>query len=184
MDIGESSYRRFLAGDDTGLYDIICAYQDGLVLYLNSLVQNFHTAQDLAEDTFVELAVKHPKYSGKSTFKTWLYAIAKNIAFKQIRKTETIEAIPLESQEWFSDGKDIEMQYIQDVQKQELHHALHRLHQEYRQVLYLVYFEGFDNAETALIMKKTKRQVEMLLYHAKKALKNELEKEGFQYESL
>jgi RNA polymerase sigma-70 factor (ECF subfamily) len=50
--------------------------------------------------------------------------------------------------------------------------------------LYLVYFEGFDNTETAKIIKKTKRQVVKLLYNAKQALKKELEKEGFEYEEL
>ena len=79
MDNGESSYRRFLAGDDEGLHEIICTYRAGLILYLNSFVQNIHTAEDLTEDTFAELAIKCPKFSGKSSFKTWLYAIARNI---------------------------------------------------------------------------------------------------------
>ena len=55
MDNGESSYRRFLAGDDEGLHEIICAYRAGLILYLNSFVQNIHTAEDLTED-FAALA--------------------------------------------------------------------------------------------------------------------------------
>lgn len=33
-------------------------------------------------------------------------------------------------------------------------------------------------------MKKTNRQIENLIYRAKKALKKELEKEGFVYEEL
>jgi len=63
-----------------------------------------------------------------------------------------------------------------------VHQALHRLKLEYRQVLYLIYFEEFTNAEAALIMKKSSRQVETLLYNAKKALKSELERSGFDYE--
>jgi RNA polymerase sigma-70 factor (ECF subfamily) len=59
---------------------------------------------------------------------------------------------------------------------------LHSLKTEYRQVLYLSYFEGFSNAEAAIIMKKSKRQIETLLYNAKKALKTELERSGFEYE--
>lgn len=51
-------------------------------------------------------------------------------------------------------------------------------------MLYLTYFEDFDNSETAEIMKKSKRQIENLLYRAKGALKSELEKEGFEYEGL
>ena len=33
-------------------------------------------------------------------------------------------------------------------------------------------------------MKKSRKQIENLLYNAKKALKSELEKEGFDYEEL
>ncbi|MDE7094522.1 MAG: RNA polymerase subunit sigma-24, partial [Oscillospiraceae bacterium] len=49
---------------------------------------------------------------------------------------------------------------------------------------YLSYFEDFSNAETAKIMRKTKRQIENLLYNARKSLKLELEKDGFHYEKL
>ena len=65
-----------------------------------------------------------------------------------------------------------------------LHRTLRRLKPEYRQVLYLTYFEGFSNAEAASIMKKSKKQVENLLYNARKMLRSELEKDGFQYEEL
>ena len=80
MDNGASSYRRFLDGDDTGLAEIIRSYNDGLTLYLNSLVNNLSVADELSEDTFVKIGVKRPHFSGKSSFKTWLYAIGRNIA--------------------------------------------------------------------------------------------------------
>ena len=65
MDNGESSYRRFLAGDDEGLHEIICSYRAGLILYLSSFVQNVHTSEELTEDVFLELIIKRPKFSGK-----------------------------------------------------------------------------------------------------------------------
>ncbi len=63
-----------------------------------------------------------------------------------------------------------------------IHKSLHKLKTEYRQVLYLSFFECLKNEETALIMKKSKRQVENLLYNAKKALRAELERSGYDYE--
>ena len=182
MDNGESSYRRFLAGDDEGLLEIICSYRAGLILYLNSFVQNIHTAEELTEDTFAELAVRCPKFSGKSAFKTWLFAIGRNITAKYIRRHAKLSVVPLESQEFLADEENIESNYIKDEQKRMVHQALHRLNPAYRQGLYLIYFEEFSNAEAALIMKKSKRQIETLLYHAKKALRNELERSGFDYE--
>ena len=182
MDNGESSYRRFLAGDDEGLHEIICSYRAGLILYLNSFVQNIHTAEDLTEDTFAEIAIKCPKFSGKSSFKTWLYAIGRNITAKYLRKQTKLSVVPLESQEYLADEENLEINHIKSEQKRMVHQALHRLKLEYRQVLYLIYFEEFTNAEAALIMKKSSRQIESLLYNAKKALKSELERSGFEYE--
>ncbi len=60
--------------------------------------------------------------------------------------------------------------------------ALDRINPDYARVLYLSFFEDFGNGEIAKIMHKTNRQVENLLYRAKRSLKTELEKEGFDYE--
>ncbi len=184
MGNGESSYRRFLAGDNEGLYEIICTYQTGLILYLNSYVQNIHTAEDMAESTFVELMIKRPKFSGKSSFKTWLFAIGRNITAKRFRKLAKLSVVPLESQEYLADEQNVETDYIKSEQKRLVHQALHSLKLEYRQTLYLIYFEGFNKEEAALIMNKSERQIKDLLFNSKKALQNELERRGFEYEEL
>ena len=80
--------------------------------------------------------------------------------------------------------KSLEQAYIQNEEKIVVHRAMKKLKAEYRQVLYLAFFEDFDNAQTAAVMKKSKRQIENLIYRAKSALKKELEKEGFVYEGL
>ena len=136
MENGASSYRRFLADENDGLSDLIREYNDDLVFYINSFVNNICVAEELTEEVFVELVVKKPRYSGKSSFKTWLFSIAKHITA------------------------------------------------DYKQVIYLSYFEELSNTETASLMKKTNRQVENLLYRAKKALRKELEKEGYVYEEF
>ena len=91
--------------------------------------------------------------------------------------------VPLEMQENLSDEENLERNYIRSEEKRILHRALHSLKAEYRQVLYLTSLEGFSNSEAAVIMKKTDRQIRSLIYNAKKALKNELERSGFEYEN-
>lgn len=184
MDNSARMYRRFLDGDKDALVEIIRNHKDGLILYLNSLVKDIGTAEELAEDTFVKLIVKRPRFSEKSTFKTFLYAIARNTAVDHIRKNAVRASIPLNALYDYSDEEDLEQDYIQEEQKILLHRALGKLSADYRQVLYLTFFEDFSNAETATIMHKTKRQIENLLYRAKQALKAQLEQEGFCYEGL
>ena len=185
MDNGASSYRRFQNGDDNEIVEIIRDYKDGLILYLNGFVSNIHTAEELMEDTFVKIAIKKPRFSGKSSFKTWLYAIARIVALDYIRKNKRIKEVSIEDyREIIRDEEDLEKAYFKEEQKFLLHKSLRKLNPDYRQVLYLVYFEGFTNDEVASVMKKNKRQVENLIYRAKQSLKVQLDKEGFVYEGL
>ncbi|SHM64054.1 RNA polymerase sigma factor [Ruminococcus flavefaciens] len=184
MDNGESSYRRFLSGDKEGLEEVITIYRDGLVLYLTSLVCNINIAEELMEETFVKLYVKKPKFKGKSSFKTWLYSIARFTAVDYMRKHSSLLQASLDDAEFTASDDNLEGSIIQNEEKRVLHKAIRKLKPEYEQALYLTYFEDFSNRETASIMKKTEKQVRDILYHARKTLKAELIKEGFVYEKL
>ncbi len=184
MDNGASSYRRFLSGDNEGMSELIRDYKDGLTLYINRFVNDICTAEELMEETFVELVVKKPKYSGKSTFKTWLYSVGRYVAMDYFKHSSRYTHVSVAEHYSLSDEEDIEKNYIKAEERIMLHRALKKLNPDYGQVLYLIFFEEFDNAEAAEIMKKSKRQIENLIYRAKKALRSELEKEGFVYEGL
>ena len=185
MDNGASSYRRFLEGDDDGIVEIIKDHKDGLMFYLNSFVQNIHLAEDLTEDTFVKLIAQQPRFSGKSTFKTWLYAIGRNVALDFLRKNAKLPTVSAEeAMTLIADEADVARQYLCSERKLQVHKALKQLNDEYCQVLVLVYFEDFQNDQVASIMGKSKKQIENLVYRAKLSLKSELEKEGFVYEDL
>lgn len=184
MDIDINSYERYLDGDDSAFADIVREYADGLMLYINSFTRNIHIAEDLTEEVFFKLAVKKPHFRKQSSFKTWLYSIGRNTALDYLRKESRYAKTSIEEHKDTQKEESVEQFYLKEEQKFRLHTCLKTLKTEYAQVLYLVYFEGFDNAQTAQIMKKTKRQTENLIYRAKAALKSKLEKEGFEYENL
>ena len=77
MDQGAESYRRFLNGDDGGMTEIIRDYKDGLALFLTGITGDVLAAEELMEETFFRLLTKKPRFSGKSSFKTWLFSIGK-----------------------------------------------------------------------------------------------------------
>lgn len=184
MDNGAVSYRRFLEGDDLGMEELIRDYKDGLLLYLNKYFQNISLAEDCVQETFIRLAIRKPKFRGNSSFKTWLYAIGRNKAISTLRKMKSREEISLDDAEDITAKTVLERDYLKNEEKIQLHQAIEQLKPEYQQVLWLTYFEGFRNDETAKIMRKTKKQIENLLYNAKKALRTEMESEGFLYEGL
>lgn len=184
MDNGEISYRKYLNGDDNGLVEIIRDYKDGLILYLNGITGNISLAEEIMEETFFKIAVKKPVFRGKSSFKTWLYSIGKNSAIDAMRKNSRISSFSVDDYTNIADEKNIELEYLKEERKIMLHKALNNLNPDYRQILYLTYFEDFTIDEAAVIMKKSKKQINNLLYRAKQSLRNELEKGGFVYERL
>ena len=185
MDNGASSYLRFLDGDDNAFVSIIRDYKDGLILYLDSFTHNIYIAEDLMEDTFVKIATKKPAFYRGSSFKTWLYAIAGNIARDWLRRNHRKITVSIDdiSADLIAED-DLERQYLREERRITTRRALRKINSDYAQVLYLVYFENFSNEQAAKVMKKSKRQVENLIYRAKQSLKSELDKEGFTYEEL
>ena len=185
MGHGTESYRRFLAGEEDGLVEIIRDYKDGLILYLNSFVNNIHDAEALAEDTFVRLAVKKPKDRFRAGFRTWLYTIGRNIAVDYLRKRSRSGTVPLEElPEQTTERDALELAYIREERRLLIHQSMARLKPEYRQVLWLTYFEQFSMKETASIMGRSVHSVETLAWRARQALREILKQEGYTYEEL
>ena len=184
MDNGSSSYNRYLAGDDSAMSDLVHEYRDGLIVFLNSFTNDIFEAEELMVETFFKLAYKKPKFSGKCTFRTWLYQIARNLAIDRFRGKKKVHMIPYEECHDISDNVNIEENYLKEERKRVIHQLIQKLKEEYRQVICLTYIEGFSNSETAIIMNKNSRQITNLLYQAKKALKTELEKDGITYVGL
>lgn len=186
MDNGASSYRRFREdGDETALYEIIRDYKDGLIFYINSFVNNIHASEEIAEDTFLKLAIKKPRDKGKGSFRTWLYTIGRNTAIDYLRKNKSRTDVSLSDvADAVADEESLEISYIKEEKKIALHRAMGKLSSTYRQVLWLYYFEDMKVKEIALIMKTSTHNTEVILSRARKALKKELISEGFEYENL
>ncbi len=176
MDKGSESYRRYLDGDDGGIIEIVHDYKDGLILYLRGFVADIHLAEELAEEAFVKIVTKKPRFKENSSFKTWLYSIARNVALDYLRKNKRTETIPIENSSPIADEIDLEKAFLKEEQKIALHRTLSQLRPIYRQAIWLTYFEGLSNKETAKILGKSLHNTEMLICRARQSLKTELEK--------
>ena len=96
MDNGASSYCRFLKGEKDAIVEIVSEDNNGLVLFLNSITGDICLSEELAEDIFCELLLTKPKYNGKSSFKTWLYAIARFHAYRLLKRRKRFVNSPVD----------------------------------------------------------------------------------------
>ena len=172
-------YLRYITEyDDRDLEALLTAYRDGLYLFLLSYVKNEEDAEELMMDTFAKLAVDKPDFEIRKngSFKSWLYAIARNNALMHIRRHK-MEAVPLE-EETISDADTPESALLKDEQNKTLYKALSSLKPDYRRALMLLYIEGLTYEEIAKAMGLRIRQVYNLIERGKKSLKKTLEGMG------
>ena len=129
--------------------------------------------------------IKKPKNKLKGSFKTWLYTIGRNLAIDYLRKNYKRNKIFIDNYpELVNEEENLENSYIKQERKIAVLNALKKLKLEYRQILWLIYFEDFSSKQAATVMKKSVHNIETLVYRARKALKSQLETEGFTYEEL
>ena len=177
MDNGASSYRRFLNGDESAFESIMQELFHGLVFFLHGYVHDPQVAEDLAIDTFSDLIVHRHRYNFKVTLKTYLYMVGRSRALdylkrkKRLRFDELSEALP-------DEAMILEDRMLADERKRAVHTAMAKLPEEMRVVIHLIYFEEMTYEEAAKVMKKNRKQIDNLLYRAKKELRTILGKDG------
>lgn len=178
MDNGASSYRRFLDGDETGLNDIVEMYANHLLFFINGYVKNVSMAEDLMEDTFMELIVHKHSFREESSFKTYLFKIGRNKALNALRKNKILVTLETDVE----DEEKLEELIITNDKKRQVREAMKKMNETYAQVIHLLYFEEMSYEEIGKILKKSNKQIKNLAYRARNSLKEILEKEGFSYE--
>lgn len=182
MDNGACSYRRFLDGDESAFNDIMEQLFCKLVFFIDSYVHDIHAAEDIAIDTFSDLIVHKHRYNFKVTLKTYLYMIGRSRALDYIKHRKIINFTELkEAQNLTDDGRILEEKILADERKRIINSAMSKLPDDMRAAVHLVYFEEMTYKETAKVMKKNIKQIDNLLYRAKKELRNILGEEGEQF---
>lgn len=170
MDNGASSYRRFLDGDESAFDDLMKELFRGLVFFIDRYVHDTHAAEDIAIDTFSELVVHRHRYNFKVTLKTYLYMVGRSRALDYIKHRKIINFVELSEADSLSDEKSLEEMVLADERKRTVNAALAKLPEDMRVVVHLIYFEEMTYEEAAKVMKKKRKQVDNLLYRAKKEL--------------
>ena len=179
MDNGASSYRRFLDGDESAFDDIMKELFHGLVFFIDCYVHDTHAAEDIAIDTFSDLIVHKHRYNFKVTLKTYLYMVGRSRALDYIKHRKVIEFVELsEAQNLADDGKTLEEIVLADERKRIMNTAIASLPEDMRVAVHLIFFEEMTYEEAAKVMKKNRKQVDNLLYRAKKELRIILGEDG------
>lgn len=152
------------------------------------MVRNREQAEDLVQEVYIRVLKSYDRFEGKSNEKTWLFAIAKNVAIDHFRKQKGWKRWILST----LDGTTVQVMDDEPlpeeiaIQREELklmYRCLKYCTVDQKLVLVMRYMQDLSIVETAAILKWTESKVKTTQHRALKTLKKHMEdlakKEGF-----
>lgn len=183
IETDEGVYKRYLEKrGESDLLILLERHRESLALFLYGFVHNMDDAEELMMDTYAEIAAGG-RFSGKCSFKTWLFSIGKKKALMFLRKKKSgfyFEETPDEGVK-DEETSPLEMDIFAKERNKQLFSAMENINEEYKTILILLYFEDMSMEEASKVMGKSRKQVYNLSDRGKKALRVELERMGFEY---
>jgi RNA polymerase sigma-70 factor (ECF subfamily) len=176
-DIDGQLFISFLNDDNQDALEVLFnKYRDGLILFLYGYVQNADIAEELMMDTFAILASGTAKYKEKNgaSFKTWLFAVAKNQALLYLRKHKVKF---VSSAHDFLNNVEADACFhpvgilLKNETDAQVYRAMKSIDADYRNALFLLYFENMKPEQISRIIKKSIKQTYNILARGKEALR-------------
>ena len=165
---------RARAGDLDAFAALVNRHQHQLVSFvrlMTSSAQDRDAAEDVAQEAFLRAYRALGQFRGQSTFRTWLYQIATNVARTQSgRRRDRKESQEPESphQRDRPSEENIERRVIAHDQ---LRRALSELPDDWREALVLRDIEGLEYKEIAEMLKIPMGTVESRIFRGRQRLK-------------
>ena len=158
--------------DPQALAELIERYQRPLRYFVARMVRDDDLADELCQETWLTVLSRIHTLRETGTFSTWLYRIARNRVYLEFRRRRQV--FELDDGFEVSDCVEEEMDAVEDAAK--LHCCLERLKPLHREVLLLKFLEEMSYEQIADVLECNLGTVRSRIFHAKLALKRELEK--------
>ncbi|MCE2400558.1 sigma-70 family RNA polymerase sigma factor [Candidatus Poribacteria bacterium] len=176
-------------GDMSAFELLVRRYQDALVNYIHYTINDYHRAEDLAQETFLRVFKSASRYEPKASFKSWLYTIATNLSKNEIRNrarrnTYFLEDMVDENEDVYHSEFMIDTRYQPDIlyekkeRQQLIKKALKQLPENQRLALTLVTYQELSYEEISEILNCSIGSVKSLIHRARQNIKKLLIKAG------
>ena len=141
----EKLFKLFQNGDMRAFDQLMIRYKDRLYNFIYRIVNDVELAEDLAQDTYLKVYTHKDSYKELYKFSTWMYTIAKNLAFTELRKKKrrkTSSFSEITKGEWdlpipdpSSDAIDEEIMVLE--KRRNIQNALFQISLDFRTIIIL-----------------------------------------------
>ena len=176
-----------LQGDTTAFSELVRRYGDSVLGYLTRMTGSREQAEDLFQETFKRVHEKADTFRG-TRLKSWLFAIATNVAIDGMRKSRRLRVVSL-NQKLDCDGENCQelsavavadnsyepsQKAIMAEKKEQVRQALELLPARQRATLVLAYFQQLSYPDVAQVLGCSVGTVKTQMYRALKTLARRL----------
>ncbi len=165
--------------DDSVFHRLYDEYHHDVFKFLIYLTRNQDHAEDLMHEVYVRVLRAYSGFEGKSSEKTWLFSIAKNVAIDHfrrntVRKKHALDTFDWEKSELVSTGSLPDEQAVMNEDMKELLDALDTCTGDQKMVIQLRFIHELSIAESAAILGWTEGKVKTTQHRAIQALRRKL----------
>ena len=159
-------------GDKEAYNTIVIKHRVSGISFAYSFLFDVFLAEDIVQEVFVNIYVKRERYQPMYEFRTFLFQSIRNKCIDYLRRSKLRITVDIGSIAKLS-SRSAEEAFLQSERKKSVFKLMSTLKNDYKTALYLFAVEGASYEEIAQIMKKTMPQIKILIFRARKKLKNQ-----------
>ncbi|MDE0323659.1 MAG: DNA polymerase III subunit beta [Candidatus Poribacteria bacterium] len=170
--------QRILAGDETAFASLVRKYQKQVHTLAWRKIRDFHIAEDITQETFLQAYQKLETLEDPTRFPRWLYVIADRLCIAWLRKnqrqTEPLEEADLSGIETEAYSRFVATEHAEifaEARRDLVEKLLAKLKENNRTVITLHYLEGMTYAEIVNFLGVPENTIRSRLRRARQQLK-------------
>jgi RNA polymerase sigma-70 factor, ECF subfamily len=173
----ESLVVRVAAGNRLAMQVLFARHHTRVYRFVLRLLGSEGAAEDLTSEAFLSVWQQASRFQARSTFSTWLLAIARNKVMTELRRRRDV-AGDGDIDEAADPTDDPEAAYAGKQRAKILRNCLRQLTREHREIIDLVYYHEKSVQEVAVIMDIPRNTVKTRMFYARRKLSKLLEAQG------
>ena len=170
--------QRILAGDENAFESLIRKYQKQVHMHALGKVGDFHIAEDITQETFLQVYQNLETLYDPIQFSKWLYAIVNNLCIAWHRKdrlqTQPLEETHISEIETEAYSRHVATEQAKtsaEAQRDLVKKLLAKLKDRDREVITLHYFEEMTSSEIGTHLGVSENTIKSRLHRARQQLK-------------